>query len=204
MMHSGRKTRSIAIVIGTLLIISFSPRTLISKRIIASFVGTKVCRKCHGSNAIGNQYKVWLSSPHAKAYQILSTAKSMIVAKKSGIKSPSDNLTCLRCHSTGGGRVPGIKEEGVGCEACHGPGSRYFEFSNHASFYNRESAYGKAIKLGMYPIIGIDGIKSREKLCRHCHNKQRPCHPEDMAEQKRQKLPLALIADFIFKHPIRR
>jgi hypothetical protein len=204
MMHSERKTRSIAIIMGTLLILFLFSGSLKSKRIIASFVGTKVCKKCHGSNAIGNQYKVWLTSPHAKAYQILNTSKSLIVAKKIGIKNPSDNLKCLRCHSTGGGNVPGIKEEGVGCEACHGPGSRYFDFSNHASFYNRESAYGKAIKLGMYPIIGIDGIRSREKLCRHCHNEKRPCFPEDIVEKKRQKLPLALIADFIFKHPIRR
>jgi hypothetical protein len=204
MISPKRKTRNISILTGSLVVLFLCSKPVISRRVIASFVGIDACKKCHGANAIGNQYKVWITSPHAKAYQILSTSKSLSIAKKIGIKTPSDNLTCLKCHSTGGGKVPAIKDEGVGCEACHGPGSRYFEFSNHASFYNRESAYLKAIKLGMYPIIGIDGIKSREKLCRHCHNEKRPCFPEEIAEQKRQKLPLSLIADFVFKHPIRR
>lgn len=174
------------------------------RRIIAEYIGMQSCIDCHGNDAIGNQYRIWTASPHAKAYQMLSSAASLAVAKKSCITNPADNLICLRCHTTGGGKVEITKEEGVGCEACHGPGSRYYEFSNHASFSNRQSAYLKAIKLGMYPIIGIDGIKAREKLCRHCHNETRPCLPEDLEEQRRQQLPLQLIADFVFKHPLRR
>ncbi len=175
-----------------------------SRRIIAEYIGMQNCIDCHGNDAIGNQYRVWTASPHAKAYQMLSSAASFAIAKKYCITDPANNPTCLKCHTTGGGKVKITKKEGVGCEACHGPGSRYYEFSNHASFCNRQSAYLKAIKLGMYPIIGIDGIKAREKLCRHCHTETRPCLPEDREEQRRQKLPLQLIADFVFKHPLRR
>jgi putative hemolysin len=192
---------SISTIALTMLMIS---TRVFPRRIIAQYIGMQTCIDCHGNDAIGNQYRVWTASPHAKAYQMLSSAASLAIAKKSGITHPTDNLACLRCHTTGGGKVAITKKEGVGCEACHGPGSRYYEFSNHASFSNRQCAYLKAIKLGMYPIIGIDGIKAREKLCRHCHTETRPCLPEDCEEQRRQKLPLQLIADFVFKHQLRR
>ncbi len=170
----------------------------------ATFIGMKSCQECHASEAIGNQFKIWQTSPHAMAFQILRTGKALQIAKKAGISHPQSSLRCLKCHTTGGGKVETTKDEGVGCEACHGPGSLYFEFSNHASFANREAAYKKAVSLGMYPILGIDGIKAREKLCRYCHNDDRPCLPSDINERKRQTLPLSVIADFIFRHPLRR
>ncbi len=169
-----------------------------------SYIGIGVCRKCHEAEGIGNQYKAWASSPHAKAWQILQSEKSAAVAKKASVDNPAENLACLKCHTTGGGRTEATNREGVGCEACHGPGSLYFEFSNHASFESRENAYRKAVSLGMYPVLDIKGIKAREKLCRYCHNEERPCLPQSLEERKRQRLPLSLIADFVFKHPVRR
>lgn len=172
----------------------------------ATFVGNKICRKCHDSDGIGNQYKIWSGTPHAKAYQILASnnPRAMEFAKRAGVGSPQEDGRCLKCHATGGGRENAVREDGVGCEACHGPGSIYFEFSNHASFDNRENAYRKAVKLGMYPIIGLEGIKAREKVCRHCHREERPCYPDSVEERKRQTLPLSIIADFIYRHPVRR
>jgi len=173
-----------------------------SKKANPSFVGIEVCKKCHGSNAIGNQYKIWASTPHAKAFQILSTQKAEEIGKKEGIENPAANIKCLKCHTTDQGKTESIINEGVGCEACHGPGSIYSEFSNHASLNNRENAYRKAIHLGMHPILGLKGIKARERLCRQCHAENRPCI--NNAKIKREKkLPLSLIADFVFKHPIR-
>jgi len=195
--------KSFVYILFVSIIISSGIATLNATR-VAEYTGIDVCRKCHESNAIGNQYEVWAGTPHAEAYQLLSSEKASQIASKHSIDNPQKNNRCLKCHTTGGGRVEKTFSEGVGCEACHGPGGRYFEFSNHASFANRDAAYRKAVKLGMYPIIGIDGIKNREKLCRNCHNVDRPCYPEDPKEQQRQKLPLQLIADFIFKHPVRR
>lgn len=195
--------KSFVHILATFIIIS-SMGILISAMTIPRYTGIDVCRKCHESNAIGNQYAVWAASPHANAYRILSSTKANDIAVKHSIENPSLDRRCLKCHTTGGGKIEKTAKEGVGCEACHGPGGDYYEFSNHASFTNRDAAYRKAVKLGMYPIIGIDGIKAREKLCRHCHHENRPCYPKDPAEQERQKLPLQLIADFIFKHPVRR
>jgi hypothetical protein len=177
-----------------------------SQRVRADYVGVGVCQKCHGLESIGNQYRVWASSTHASAYVVLKGGKGREVAQRAGVENPPGDYRCIRCHTTGGGKSEVTRTEGVGCEACHGPGSGYFEFSNHASFLDRQSAYRKAIGLGMYPILGMEGIKSRERLCRNCHKDERPCAPTDIEEKKRRKLSLSIIADLPskLKHPLRR
>ncbi len=178
--------------------------SLESRRNRSTYVGIYACKKCHDSESIGSQHKIWAASPHAKAYQTLESVKAKHVAAMYKIKNPTKEKKCLKCHSTGGGRNLEIVREGVGCEACHGPGSRYYDFDNHASFDNKANAYKKAIRLGMYPIIGDDSIKAREKLCRHCHNSKRLCiTDEDRSNKKYKPLPLSIIADFIYKHPLR-
>ena len=76
-----------------------------------TFIGTKKCAACHF-----DQFLKWRSSPHAKAFDLL-TSKYQNDAK------------CLKCHTTGYGKETGYKTiadrdlQGVSCEACHGPGS---------------------------------------------------------------------------------
>lgn len=176
----------------------------IHSKVKFTYVGTKSCKKCHESDSIGNQYGVWKRSPHARAYSILKTAEALEISKKYNIKVPSEEMQCLKCHTTGSGKNQLTQKEGVGCEACHGPGSSYYHFSNHVSFSDRKNAYQKAIKHGMYPIIGIDGIKLREKLCLHCHKNSRPCAPQKSKHNNQKTLPLSSIADFIFRHSIRK
>ncbi|HSV97596.1 MAG TPA: cytochrome c family protein [Spirochaetota bacterium] len=197
--------KKLAVAASAVAILALVPTEPIeSRRNFPSFIGVSECKKCHDADSIGNQHKIWLGSPHARAYQSLSLDKGLEIARKAGVEAPAQSLACLKCHTTGGGKTEAAKTEGVGCEACHGPGSLYHEFSNHASFEARENSYRKAVSLGMYPILGYDGIKTRERLCRYCHTEERPCYPESAEERKRQKLPLGLIADFVFKHPIRR
>ncbi|HPA71476.1 MAG TPA: cytochrome c family protein [Spirochaetota bacterium] len=177
-----------------------------SERVRAEYVGVGVCQKCHGLESIGNQYRIWAASTHASAYVVLKGGKGREVAQRVGVENPPADRKCLKCHTTGGGKSDTTKTEGVGCEACHGPGSEYFEFSNHASFLDRQNAYRKAITLGMYPVLGVEGIKAREKLCKNCHREERPCAPTDIEEKKRRRLSLSLIADLPskLKHPLRR
>ncbi|MCX8123632.1 MAG: cytochrome c family protein [Spirochaetes bacterium] len=177
---------------------------LIAARQTATFVGVAICKKCHESDAIGNQYKSWQQSPHSKAYLLLKQEKALALAKALSIENPAFHEQCVKCHTTGSGKNPAIYEDGVGCESCHGPGSIYNSYENHVALGNRDVAYKKAVSLGMYPILGTDGIKAREKVCRSCHNEKRPCYPKDPAEQQHQYLPLQLIADFAFPHRLRR
>jgi len=172
-----------------------------------TFVGSQVCRKCHGFDAIGNQYKIWESSPHSKAYRKLLTAKGADIAKRNGITSPTEDFQCLKCHATGKGAVKEIVEEGVGCESCHGPGSEYHHPSNHVNYSNRASGYATGIKNGMYPILGIGSLKTRERLCLSCHQKARPCYPENTRDQYRFQIPIQVVdtlkkGEVNFKHTL--
>jgi len=173
------------------------------------YVGNRVCETCHGDDTIGNQHALWLTSPHAKAVQTLKTEKALSIAGSIKIKEPASDVKCLRCHTTGGGRVNKTRDEGVGCEACHGPGADYYKASAHVNYSNRESAYVNAVKNGMYPILGIEQLKKREKLCLHCHTAERPCMPTDREGIRKQIITIQVIdklvkGDIKLKHQLRR
>jgi hypothetical protein len=174
-----------------------------------TFVGHKVCKECHGIDKIGNQYKIWVSSPHANAYKELLTANAAEIAAKNRITSPEEDSQCLKCHATGKGAVEEIVEEGVGCESCHGPGSEYQYASNHVNYVDRESGYATALKNGMYPIRGEASLKIREKLCLTCHKKDRPCYPEDIQDHYKYQIPIQVVdslkkGNINFRHTLRR
>lgn len=184
---------SIAALAFILAAASFS--LLYSEKKKRDYVGSEVCGTCHTAESIGNQHDKWLRTPHAKAFLQLRTAEAVTLGKKLSIKNPAEDRQCLKCHATGGGVNPKISEEGVGCEACHGPGSGYYEFGNHVDLVNRQGAYETALKNGMYPVLGIRSIKKREKMCLRCHNSRRPCFPTTAAEIYRQSISLPVIAD---------
>jgi YVTN family beta-propeller protein len=94
----------------------------------ARYVGNDVCRVCHEQ-----AYRVWANSRHARAWMGLAAGAAKPIAEKDGIgtKSPTLSAKCLACHSTAaavaeGHRAPGLRiEDGVQCEACHGPGETH-------------------------------------------------------------------------------
>jgi len=191
------------IIIAVLLVITAS-----QGRERFQYVGNAVCAECHGEEAIGNQMKIWLASPHARAFSRLSSKKAEEIAKKNCIADPASDKRCLKCHTTGGGQSPVTAKEGVGCEACHGPGSEYHRPNVHVDYENRENGYRRAVKAGMYPIRGIRALKLREKLCLSCHVKTRPCFPEN-GDHYKYMIPIQTVdnlqkGDVNFRHPLRR
>ncbi len=189
------------------LVILFVAADILFSGPIYKYKGISFCAECHTNDSIGNQIEIWEKAPHSKAYKSLQTDAAVSIAAKYNISNPSENLKCLECHTTGAGKFNALKEEGVGCEACHGPAEGYGSFENHASFTDRENAYIKAVKYGMYPIIGINHIKNREKLCHRCHSTdpaKRLCLPESLEKRKEDVLSLDVIANFIYRHPVVR
>jgi len=181
----------------------------------AGYVGANKCgytsegMKCHAEDAIGNQFKIWQSSPHAGAVKTLQSLKAENIAQNVSVTNPSENKKCLKCHTTGGGNSENTKNEGVGCEACHGPGAGYYEASNHIDYIDRKKGYGKAVKNGMYPVLGIENLKKREKMCLRCHDDKRPCMPAETMEIQKQKQTIQSIdklekGDINFRHPLRK
>lgn len=92
------------------------------------YVGNRVCKSCHAG-----AYRVWVASKHARSFVVLQTMMAMMMGEKGGVgaNGPTKSAMCLACHATASDvpdeeRVPGFHiEEGVKCEACHGPGSKY-------------------------------------------------------------------------------
>jgi hypothetical protein len=86
---------------------------------------------CHSSKKSGAAYKIWAESTHAKAYETLASEESKKIATERGIDDAQKAAECLSCHITGHGVAANLlekgysMEDGVTCEACHGPGSEY-------------------------------------------------------------------------------
>ena len=96
------------------------------------YAGVMACAECHKGPQMGYQASKWRMSPHANAYAVLGTPKASEIAKQMGVtEDPRNSPDCLKCHTTAhhnpaGGFLDSYSiYEGVGCEACHGPGSEY-------------------------------------------------------------------------------
>jgi len=96
------------------------------------YVGVAKCRTCHKKELIGNQVAAWREAPHAGAWATLHDEASERIAREQGLPGPAaESEECLACHATAA-VAPTERiayrlqlEDGVQCEACHGPGRDY-------------------------------------------------------------------------------
>jgi hypothetical protein len=132
----------------------------------AKYIGAAKCKMCHMKPDKGDQYGKWAAGPHAGAMKTLASDESKKIATAKGIADPTTDAACTKCHSTVGAidksLVAGITEaEGVSCESCHGPGSKY----KGASIMKNQEL---ALKNGM--------ILPTEEVCKKCHNPESPTY----------------------------
>lgn len=146
----------------------------------ATFLGVDGCKMCHKSEKSGDQYGKWMESKHAKAFEVLGTPEAAEAAKAAGIEgSPQEADECLQCHVTGHGAAAEMfgpkyaKEEGVGCESCHGAGSEY---------KSKKTMEDQAASIA----AGL--IMPTEALCRTCHNEKSPTFKEFNFEEMAKKI----------------
>ncbi len=133
-------------------------------KVVHKYIGTFKCKGCHNSKTKGKMYDKWAATKHATAYHTLASEKSKAVAKEKGIKDAQKSEKCLKCHVAGYKEATGGKysmEEGVTCEACHGPGGDYYKLK-----------VMKDKKLSMENGL----IEPTEKVCIQCHNKESPTY----------------------------
>jgi YVTN family beta-propeller protein len=156
------------------------------------YTGSIACAKCHTGMMMGYQYSRWRMSLHARAYAVLGTQPAEAIARQMGLtEDPQKSAACLKCHSTAGNPEPGTAlesytpAEGVGCEACHGPGS---EYSPQAVMMDKRGAMAAGLK----PVT--------PDTCRRCHA-QAHAKPIDMPkamkeiEHPKRLMPIALVSD---------
>jgi hypothetical protein len=129
-------------------------------------IGSAKCKICHQTKKQGDQYGIWQESAHAKAWEALASDQAKKIATERKLGDPQQAEECIGCHATKAflGNPPAEESyeitEGVGCEACHGPGSEYKSLS---VMRNLE----KARSLGLQMHEGAE-------FCQKCHNEKSP------------------------------
>jgi len=133
-------------------------------KVVHKYIGTTKCKMCHNSEKKGKIYDKWAATKHATAYATLTNEESKKIAKEMKIEDPQKEGKCLKCHVTGYGEATGDKysmEEGVTCEACHGPGEHYWSMK---VMKDKKLALEKGL------------VEPTEELCVACHNKESPTY----------------------------
>jgi hypothetical protein len=141
------------------------------------YAGAKFCAACHKSGKGGTAFAVWEKTAHAKAFETLQGDKAKKIALEKGLKTPPhESPECLKCHVAGGGEAKNVettfkKEEGVTCEACHGPASGYKIVHSKGDIVKSKAA-------GL-----VEGDKTG-KACLTCHNAESPSFKEFNFKEK--------------------
>ncbi len=165
------------------------------KREGPKYIGSAKCGECHRGRKSGFQYSKWLLSRHSRAWAALGTAQGMKMARAKGIQGdPQRAPECLKCHSTGyqeGAEAfaPSFSiDEGIGCEACHGPGSDYsVEAVMMDPLAARKAGLKKVTKATCMPCHeNAHGKPFEADLSAVSHPSKLP----DVAEEPRYKTPL--------------
>ncbi len=143
---------------------------------VGEYVGPATCAtaNCHGRGDAGeetdvlqNEYTTWVErDPHFRAHEVLFDERARIIARNLGTATPpTEDVHCLSCHALpvprrlAGGRM--TIEDGVSCEACHGPAGGWVD--QHAQL---EWSYADSVAAGM---IDLRNPATRARVCHECH-----------------------------------
>jgi hypothetical protein len=152
------------------------------------FVGAVSCgsSNCHGSVAPVaaspirlDEYYLWSKDdPHADAYQVLEGRDSALIVRNLGLEQPAyQSAQCLACHALNPAPAQqrdrgswSVVDEGISCEACHGPASgwlnRHGERSASSSEASEGWGHGDSVKAGL---TDLRDPVARARVCLGCH-----------------------------------
>ena len=132
---------------------------------------------CHNANgpkgSWRSEYTTWAAyDAHAKAYEALFDKKSSDIAKNLRDPIPAhENRLCLNCHVQPGWPDvrPGprfSKEDGVGCECCHGAAQNWK--TEHYK-WSQSSPPAKEGFKDRHGMVRTEGLTARAETCVACH-----------------------------------
>lgn len=161
----------VVLAIGMMMTLAFAQE---AQKANFKYVGVAKCKMCHKGEKNGNVFEKWQADKHSQAYSTLASAHAKEVAAKSGVKGdPQQAKECLVCHVTAHDAPAAQKEptltmeEGVSCEACHGPGSEY-----------KSMKVMKDITAGTVKGADFGLIHPTNEVCVTCHNTKSPTYKE--------------------------
>jgi len=143
----------------------------------AKHLGVVTCANslCHGSISkwkdsaiLQNEYVTWSRvDKHAtKAYPVLFNDRSKRIARNLGLQEPPHKAKlCVDCHAHN--PAPALRgerfkvEDGVSCEACHGPAEKWIE-----AHVAPGASHARNLANGLYPTS--DPV-AQARLCLSCH-----------------------------------
>lgn len=149
----------------------------VDETVTAKYVGVAACVPCHNKPHAGfalGAYGVWRDHYHADAFETLTKPYTKAFAKKRGIDDPVTDWRCRKCHVTAYGVSAerlGPKyrdEDGVGCEACHGPGGDYLN-KHFGPNVNQQELQAMGFRM-------FSDLTERDRMCRACHNELSPTY----------------------------
>ena len=145
-----------------------------------TYMGTKRCRSCHTKH-----YESWLDHSTGRSWEALKPGFGKDAKTAAGLDVDRDYTSdsrCLPCHTVGFARPGGYvipdpedrktqraaaAREGVGCEACHGPGSGFVAVMKEVRRTRRTYKQSELHAAGLRK-IGPD-------VCNACHNENAIC-----------------------------
>jgi nitrate/TMAO reductase-like tetraheme cytochrome c subunit len=168
------KKISLVLVLLAIVLLVFSSAVLSQEKAKTEqktfkYMGIQKCKLCHNAPQKGKVYDWWSNDKHSKTYATLASEESKKIAKQMGIADAQKSEKCLVCHVTGYKTPTGQKgvkylaEEGITCEACHGPSEGYV------------ITHLKDPKLAMKE-QGL--VMPTKEVCLTCHNKTSPTYKE--------------------------
>jgi hypothetical protein len=140
------------------------------------YIGVATCVNsgCHGSTVPlrasrvrQNEYYTWLNNDrHAQAFNVLYNERSARIARNMKLRGRAfEEKICLDCHTTNipasRQAVPLDLEDGVQCEACHGPASGWRDEHIQGGWTHEQS-----VARGL---VDLRDISTRANLCLSCH-----------------------------------
>ncbi|MCX6163731.1 MAG: cytochrome c family protein [Ignavibacteriae bacterium] len=171
----------LTLIIAVLVVFS---STSVSSKNAGSFkyVGVSKCQTCHKTDAQGKQFDIWQNSKHSQAWKTLQTEAADKIAKDKGFTTKAaETPQCIKCHVLGKDIVPDelaesfVKEDGVQCESCHGPGSEYKAMS---VMKDKQKAIDN----------GLNVPSDKAQFCTGCHNPESPSYKEFKFDEMWEKI----------------
>ena len=168
---------SVASVLSVVSVFQLAWAQPLPYQVNAKHLGVVNCANslCHGSitkwkdsPVLQNEYVTWSRvDKHAtRAYPVLFEERSKRIAKNLGLReAPHQARLCVDCHAHN--PPPQLRgerfkvEDGVSCEACHGPAEKWIE--GHVA---PGATHAKNLANGLYPTS--DPV-AQARLCLSCH-----------------------------------